>query len=295
MNTVRLHKVFAAMSIVGAIAISQQALGSPDEHPVDGPGPFPYGSHSVNSGISDPVEVDTYTFSGHAGDHARAVISGLSNGFDPQLVLRSPAGSVLNTVNCPTTFTCSTFLDQLLPTDGTYTINVSDAGLNNSGNYSLHLDQYPPTTNWVGFGYASPVQKVLDHPSDSDFFAFQGAVGTIVQVTFAGNTNGLDPHLEIWGPTGTLISDTNCNTTFTCVTSTDDLSLPTSGIYKVGLSDLGFDNIGNYTIGVSCVFGDCPNIIPIPDIPEPSSYALMLAGLGLVGFLARRRRGLPAA
>ena len=30
--------------------------------------------------------------------------------------------------------------------------------------------------------------------------------------------------------------------------------------------------------------------VQIGSVPEPETYALMLAGLGLVGFMARRRR-----
>jgi hypothetical protein len=36
-------------------------------------------------------------------------------------------------------------------------------------------------------------------------------------------------------------------------------------------------------------FGTEP-LVPVPSIPEPQTYALMLAGLGVVGFMARRRR-----
>jgi hypothetical protein len=207
------------------------------------------------------------------------------------LELLDPTGTVLFTKHCdPAPFECSTFFDQVLPATGTHTVNVSDTGLNNIGDYSLHLDRYPPTTNWVGVAYGSPVHNTLDHESDSDYFGFLGAAGTIVQVLFAGDTVGLSPHLEIWDPADTLINDTNCAPApFTCVTSRT-LTLVTSGVYRVGLSDLEFNSIGNYTLGVNCSFGNCPSTIPVPDVPEPSSYALIFTGLALVGLLAHRGR-----
>ena len=45
----------------------------------------------------------------------------------------------------------------------------------------------------------------------------------------------------------------------------------------------GFDNV---TFG-SAVALESPSVAPVP---EPETYALMLAGLGLVGFMARRRK-----
>jgi hypothetical protein len=125
------------------------------------------------------------------------------------------------------------------------------------------------------------VQETLDHPSDSDYFGFQ-ALGGVVQVVLGGNSANLDSHLEIWDPTGALISDTFCDAApFPCVTS-KTFTATVGGLYKVGVTDAGFDNTGNYSLGVSCLAGGC--------VPEPSSYTLMLGGLSVLGFAVSRRR-----
>jgi hypothetical protein len=48
-----------------------------------------------------------------------------------------------------------------------------------------------------------------------------------------------------------------------------------------------FNTDGNTTEVGHCVTDSCT---PVPSVPEPQTYALMLAGLGVVGFLARRRQ-----
>jgi hypothetical protein len=70
-----------------------------------------------------------------------------------------------------------------------------------------------------------------------------------------------------------------------------------SGTFMFTLS-AGATYDGNFTVRFQGVNGDLSdkvdectiNCPPVPGIPEPETYALMLAGLGIVGYMARRRR-----
>ena len=302
MNMFTSPKAFSAATVIfGGVIMAQAALASTIEHAVDTTGltgfiGLSYGDHTINSGLANVVEVDSYTFQGTTGDPLRIVISTLSNGLDPQIVLRDPVGAPIQTTSCNGSSggfatRCSTNLDQVLPSSGLYTLNVSDINSDETGSYSLHLDQYPPTNNWVGFAYDSPVLDELGHVSDMDFLAFNGAAGTGVRVTTRSLTSGLDPQLQIWDPLGNLVSDTYCDGSSggfatTCTTSAElDLSL--TGIYKLGLTDVSWNETGGYDLGVSCLYGTCPTTAPGP-VPLPP--ALWLFGSGLVGLVGISRR-----
>lgn len=61
---------------------------------------------------------------------------------------------------------------------------------------------------------------------------------------------------------------------------------------------LGIVNAGTYAIGYSLGVWDGPNTTQdlamfskvVTPVPEPETYAMLIAGLGLMGFIARRRR-----
>ena len=48
-------------------------------------------------------------------------------------------------------------------------------------------------------------------------------------------------------------------------------------------------NVIGTQVGANPVRGSYTGLVEILPVPEPESYALFLAGLGLMGFIARRR------
>lgn len=61
-----------------------------------------------------------------------------------------------------------------------------------------------------------------------------------------------------------------------------------TGIYKVSVMENGLDEVGDYTLGVNCLYGACTSSAPAP-VPEPETYTMLLAGLGLLSMVVRRR------
>ena len=309
MKALRHTRIAAAACTALVALLGTCALASPVEHAVDVTNAadfvrLRYGDHTVNAGLATPLEADRYTFVAGAGDRVQIALHTLTAGLDPSLVLRGPTGTILKSVACAgqsfgTPVLCSTALDQSLTAAGVYTLNVSDVGADDTGSYQFHIDGHPPIDNWVGLAYGAvnEVSSSIGHTTDSDYFAFNGVAGTVVRLTVRTTTAGagLDPYLEVWNPAGARISNTVCNgnsfgTPVLC-SNLADVALEASGVYKIGIYDASWDETGGYKLSVGCQFGNCPSVSsppPMP-VPEPDSIALLIGGLGWLGFATRRR------
>jgi hypothetical protein len=294
MNITGVSRVLAVSGIVAGMMGVPAVQASPIEHAVDAAGvssgyvDLAYGDHTVNASLANNFETDSYHFSATAGDQVRVALHTQTSFLDGWMELLDPMGTRVHLTWCNgTSVLCSTSFDQAIETSGVYTLNVSDASFRNAGDYELHLAQIPPATNWVGLSYSTPVTDTFGHATDMDFWAFNGIAGTKARVVFGGNSGNVDPNVEIWDPSGVKVVERYCANNG--CTSSVDLDFGMTGVYKLAVSDASLNEVGDYTLGVSCIYGSCSVTTPTPPIPEPETYALMLAGLSLISFMVRRR------
>ncbi len=115
-----------------------------------------------------------------------------------------------------------------------------------------------------------------------------------VQNSYFGKVNGGSTDGDNWS------GQTTADTTKTLATAQNFWFLTTSSTAATGAatkSAFGYDLNGNGSIGtgefgewsVNAAAGTITFTNPAMPVPEASTYGMMLAGLGLVGFMARRR------
>ncbi|MCX7892123.1 MAG: esterase-like activity of phytase family protein [Burkholderiales bacterium] len=104
--------------------------------------------------------------------------------------------------------------------------------------------------------------------TDNDYSVTQNGTGTQFDIYF-NSAKGQRIQCDLGSMTNCVAVAPNGSVTGTPVADTDGYALIPGVLhaYKASLSDLGY----------------------VAPVPEPGTYALMLAGLGLMGFMARRR------
>jgi hypothetical protein len=140
-------------------------------------------------------------------------------------------------------------------------------------------------------------------PSDSPF------PGAYVEVSFGSN---FDPNsmLKIWEAGDSqesakvfLWANNGSNVQFTFTRGASDVTSFDLSSYATALANIGgtlFTKVGIGGIdqlGTSKGFDlDAVSITtsPVPAVPEPETYAMLMAGLGLIGFMVRRRNARSA-
>jgi hypothetical protein len=125
---------------------------------------------------------------------------------------------------------------------------------------------------------------------------FQGPAGTFA------DTDSTTASSATFCPTGCTDAGTDYNWAIEFGTANDDgrLVIGETATWSITVTDPdafdipGLVHINAYLNDESIKLSGCltgsQGCGPIPAIPEPQTYALMLAGLGIVGFLAKRRR-----
>ncbi len=107
-------------------------------------------------------------------------------------------------------------------------------------------------------------------PTDFDRFRFRGDAGDLVRIVVRGNTNDLDPRVELLDPEGNPILDESCNANCCNPCTLDfELVLESSGLHTILLSDAGTNNAGAYTLQIEKILPD--------DLPPAIAYDSTIA------------------
>lgn len=160
----------------------------------------------------------------------------------------------------------------------------------------------PGSENLSGFGSVAVGESVIFTEADANAFRTAWNLSSTVKV-IGGNTNNLGraDAINLYDNTGTLVDSLVYNDQGTGTVKgprTSGISAEAGSITVLGannaslwvLSAVG-DKEGSYaSIGGDIGSPGKTSFAVVTAVPEPETYAMLLAGLGLMGYTARRRK-----
>lgn len=200
--------------------------------------------------LSSTIDNDTFRFNGLVGH--RIILQITNPGeflINPCIELFAPRGVLV-------TSACGGFSARIgapvfdLDESGEWRIVVSDNGLDNSGPYSLALARVAPNAvPSAALEYdVAPLVDTLDPMVDIDGYSFQGQQNAQVRLVISNTSDFLvNPCIDLYADDGTRLA-VQCGGFSALI----DHTLPQTGTYRVVVTDSGLDNLGPYSLALSC-------------------------------------------
>lgn len=196
--------------------------------------------------LRHPADVDAFRLSAVAGDALNINTAALEGSpIEPRWRLFGPDGKEVG--GCGTAFggqdNCSD-----LPQSGRYTLIVSDAGSDESGEYALSVHATSHTNCCARpIGEGETIETALLERGQSDAYVLAAEFDGGVNISTAPVVGSpVDPAWRLFGPDGHAVG--GCFTTAGGTKSCADL--PLRGDYVIIVSDAGADEVGAYSIAL---------------------------------------------
>lgn len=146
-----------------------------------------------------------------------------------------------------------------------------------------------------GFGAGAVYAGIDGWGGYMDFTLTGGPVsefGAYVNYALGGEGLGGNPYIAALGADGSVIESWDLAASAPVSTPGGFNQFAFRGISRDGADIYGLRFGNSYIIAAGSATGALPTTDgPVAPVPEPSTWALMLAGLGAIAFSARRRRG----
>lgn len=202
-------------------------------------------SQTVAGAIDADGEVDTYTFTGKAGDKVLARVGIESWSAMPGVRVFAPNGTKLAE---DSKAVAAEIPGCTLPTDGQYTLQVYDKHHGSySGDYYLYLQCLNNPANPVSMSLGDTLAASIDMAGEMDGYVFYGQAGGKVRIEMARSSGLMWAGTRVYGPDGALVAVQNSPTSV----EMSNVALPRTGKYLVLIYDgfYGF-RVGGYDLSV---------------------------------------------
>ena len=201
-----------------------------------------YGDATTAS-ISVAGEVDTYTFSGNAGDIIRIRMRGSSQGVDGCFKLLGPAGNLLSE-ECDDGGIVQ-LVAYTLPSTGFYSIIAQDHNDNDTGDYGLSLEVLNGTEGVKMVSCGDDILSSLDHWTEVDLYGLECAAGDQLMIQMRSTLSNVECRLELIDPSGNTVANEVTQTGLAIISA---FTIPTNGRYTIAAYDGNGNDLGDYGI-----------------------------------------------